>query len=367
MTNGLLAAAHYLRYGEHMNRMQPLPAHTRAIAGWLMACLALVALMVFVGGITRLTESGLSIVEWKLFSGTLPPMSDTAWQAEFDEYKQSPQFEQVNAHFTLSDFKGIFWLEYLHRLLGRIIGLAVLLPLIYFAARRMLPRPLFWRCVGIGALVAAQGTVGWVMVASGLNDQPRVAPIKLASHLLLAFGVFCLMLWTRWQVLGIARTHISAPLARGARIVMALLLIQIFFGALVAGLRAGLAYNTYPLMDGQWIPGGLYSMAPWWLNHLESVLTVQFQHRIGAMVVVAATLWLCISGWRHARVQPTVKAILAIVIVQFMLGVATLLSVLNISLASLHQLIALVLLAHVLWLMYLTPSAQNQHSTKMKH
>ena len=348
-----------------MNRMQPSPAHTRAIARWLMVCLALVALMVFVGGITRLTESGLSIVEWKLFTGTLPPMSDAAWQAEFDEYKQSPQFAQVNSHFTIGDFKGIFWLEYLHRLLGRIIGLAVLLPLLYFAARRMLPRPLFWRCVGIGLLVAAQGTVGWVMVASGLNDQPRVAPIKLASHLLLAFGVFCLMLWTRWQVLGIPRHPIATPLARGVRVVTVLLLIQIFFGALVAGLRAGLSYNTYPLMDGQWIPDGLHTMVPWWLNHLESVLTVQFQHRVGAMVVVAATVWLCIMGWRNTYLQPTLKAILAITILQFLLGVATLLSVLNISLASLHQLLALVLLAHLLWLMFLTPLHRNPHPTKM--
>lgn len=343
-----------------MNRMQPSPAHTRAIARWLMVCLALVALMVFVGGITRLTESGLSIVEWKLFTGTLPPMSDAAWQAEFDEYKQSPQFAQVNSHFTISDFKGIFWLEYLHRLLGRVIGLAVLLPLIYFAARRMLPRPLFWRCVGIGLLVAAQGTVGWVMVASGLNDQPRVAPIKLASHLLLAFAVFCLILWTRWQVLGIGRNCNAPAVARGARVVVALLLIQIFFGALVAGLRAGLSYNTYPLMDGQWIPDGLHTMAPWWLNHLESVLTVQFQHRMGAIIVVVATVWLCMKGWKYAALSGALRAVAGIVILQFILGVATLLSLVNLPLASLHQLLALALLAHLLWIVFLTPLNQNQ-------
>jgi heme a synthase len=294
-------------------------------------------------------------------------MSDAAWQAEFDEYKQSPQFAKVNSHFNLSDFKGIFWLEYLHRLLGRVIGLAVLLPFLYFAARRMLPRPLFWRCLGIGALVGAQGTVGWIMVASGLNDQPRVAPIKLAAHLLLAFGVFSLMLWTRWQVLGAKRSSSSASVAYGARFVMLLLLIQIGFGALVAGLRAGLTYNTYPLMDGQFIPEGLHSMAPWWLNHLESVLTVQFQHRMGALVVVAATLWLCLKGWRHPQLHVVLRAIAGIVVLQFALGVATLLSVVNIHLASLHQLLALVLLAHLLWLLYLCPLDQNQPVQKIAH
>lgn len=347
-----------------MNLMQPHPHHQRIIANWLMLCLMLVALMVFVGGVTRLTESGLSIVEWKLFSGTLPPLNESAWQAEFDEYKQSPQFEKVNAHFSLSDFKGIYWLEYLHRLLGRVIGLAVLLPFLYFAVKRMLPVPLFRRCLGIGLLVAAQGTVGWIMVASGLNDQPRVAPIKLAAHLLLAFSVFSLMLWTRWQVTGTPRKQPVVGYGRAVRIVTVLLILQIAFGALVAGLRAGLVYTTYPLMDGQFIPDGLHLMTPWWLNHLESALTVQFQHRMGALVVVISTLWLAFSGWKYATLHSPLKAIMAIVLVQFAVGVATLLSVVNISLASLHQLVALALLAHLVWLIYLTPLDAHQPEQK---
>lgn len=347
-----------------MNLMQPHPNHQRIIANWLMLCLMLVALMVFVGGVTRLTESGLSIVEWKLFSGTLPPLNETAWQTEFDEYKQSPQFEKVNAHFSLSDFKGIYWLEYLHRLLGRIIGLAVLLPFLYFAVKRMLPAPLFKRCLGIGLLVAAQGTVGWIMVASGLNDQPRVAPIKLATHLLLAFSVFSLMLWTRWQVVGTPRKQPVFGYGRAVRVVTVLLILQIAFGALVAGLRAGLVFTTYPLMDGQFIPDGLHLLAPWWLNHLESALTVQFQHRMGALVVVIGTLWLAFSGWKYTNLHSALKAIMAIVLVQFALGVATLLSVVNISLASLHQLVALALLAHLVWLIYLTPLGAHQPEQK---
>lgn len=343
------------------------PYHTRAIANWLMVLLILVGSMVALGGYTRLTESGLSIVEWKLFTGTLPPMSETAWQAEFDEYKQSPQFVIVNSNFTLSDFKGIFWLEYLHRLLGRVIGLAVLLPLLYFGARRMLPMPLFRRCFGIGLLVAAQGTVGWIMVASGLNDQPRVAPIKLASHLSLAFIVFCVILWTRWQVLGTRHATSSAAFARAARFVFILLLLQIALGALVAGLRAGLSYNTYPLMDGQFIPDGLHLMSPWWLNHLESTLTVQFQHRMGAIIIVASTLWLAIAGWRYHDLRGALMGIMGVVVAQFALGVATLLTVVNMHLAVLHQLTALLLLAHLLWLIFLTSMGANQHQAKTHH
>jgi cytochrome c oxidase assembly protein subunit 15 len=347
-----------------MDSMQPAPAHTRAIARWLMVCICLVVFMVFIGGVTRLTESGLSIVEWKLFSGTLPPLTDTAWAAEFDEYKATPQFQQVNAHFTVGDFKKIYWLEYIHRLLGRVIGLAVLLPFLYFTARRQLPRRLFWRGLAIGGLVAAQGTVGWVMVSSGLVDQPRVAPIKLAAHLLLALSVFCLMLWTRWQVLGHSRSYAAPSLARGMRLVLALVVVQIFFGALVAGLRAGLSYNTYPLMDGQWIPAGLHLMQPWWVNHLESVLAVQFQHRMGALIVVASIIALALRGWKHVSLRPSLKALLMVILVQFTLGVATLISGVNLWLASAHQLVALALLAVLMRLMFLCPLDANQHLTQ---
>ena len=348
-----------------MHPITPLPQHQRAIARWLFVCLCLVALMVFVGGVTRLTESGLSIVEWKLISGTFPPMSDEAWHAEFEEYKATPQFQQVNAHFELADFKGIYWLEYIHRLLGRIIGLAVLVPFLYFTARRALPARLWWRCLGIGLLVAAQGTVGWIMVASGLNDEPRVAPIKLGIHLLMAFTVFCLMLWTRWQVLDKPRGTTSLGFARGVRVVLALVILQIFMGALVAGLRAGLSYNTYPLMDGQFIPDGLHLMSPWWLNHLESVLTVQFQHRMGALAVVGAIVALVMSGWKYASLRPTLKALLAVILLQFSLGVATLLSGVNLWLASAHQVIALALLAHLVGLIYASRLDVNQHTVKI--
>jgi cytochrome c oxidase assembly protein subunit 15 len=203
------------------------------------------------------------------------------------------------------------------------------------------------------------------MVASGLDDQPRVAPIKLASHLLLAFSVFCLMLWTRWQVLGHARPLTSIGHARAARGLLLLIVIQIFFGALVAGLRAGLSYNTYPLMDGQWVPAGLHLMQPWWLNHLESVLTVQFQHRIGAIVVVAASVAFIAHAWHHLVLRPALRWLAAIIALQFLLGVATLLTGVNIWLASAHQLVALALVAWLVRILFLTPLDINQHALKI--
>lgn len=325
-----------------------------------MLCLVLVALMVFIGGVTRLTESGLSIVEWKLVSGTLPPLNEAAWQAEFEAYKLTPQFQKVNVDFTLSDFKGIFWLEYIHRLLGRVIGLAVVLPLLYFGARRWLPRALLFRGIAIAILVGAQGGVGWIMVASGLNDQPRVEPIKLAAHLLLAFTVFALMLWTRWQVLDHPRYAVPRSFAFVARAVLALLTLQIFFGALVAGLRAGLTYNSYPLMDGQLIPEGLHLMDPWWLNHLESALTVQFQHRMGAIAAAIGLIGLAVYGRSQLHQPKLFNALLVATLSQFALGVATLLTHVNLWLASAHQLLALVLTGLLVRLLYLAPLDARQ-------
>lgn len=338
-----------------MNPFQPLPQHQRAVTRWLTVCALLVALMVFIGGVTRLTESGLSIVEWKLVSGTLPPMTDAAWQQEFDAYKLTPQYEKVNRDFTVADFKGIFWLEYLHRLLGRIIGMAVALPLAYFAARRMLPRRLLLRGVAMAVLVGAQGTVGWIMVASGLDHEPRVEPLKLATHLLLAFSVFGLILWTRWQVLDAPRFTAPRSLAIGARALLAILVLQIFFGALVAGLRAGLSYTTYPLMDGQFIPEGLHLMSPWWINHLESVLTVQFQHRMGAILVAGAALAFAIKTLKFSEMRFVGVHMAGAVLCQFALGVATLLSGVNLWLASAHQMVALLLVASVVRAIYRLP------------
>lgn len=337
-----------------MNMLQPSPAHLPAIRRWLTLSIFLVVLIVLIGGVTRLTESGLSIVEWKLISGTLPPMSDTAWQAEFDEYKTSPQFEKVNSDFTVSDFKKIFWLEYIHRLLGRIIGLVVAGGTVYFGIRRFMPPALLRRMVAVSLLVGAQGTVGWIMVASGLENEPRVAPIKLALHLLLAFSLYMALLWTRWQVLGHERPAVPRCIAFAARGLLWLLLLQIALGALVAGLRAGLSYNTYPLMDGQFIPDGLYLLEPWWRNHTDSVLTVQFQHRMGALLTFAASLGFVYAGWKEAQLRPALKLLAVGISLQFCLGIMTLLSGVDLWLASAHQLVALWLIGISTRILYRT-------------
>ena len=346
-----------------MNRIEPLPLYAPAIRCWLLTCIALVVLMVAIGGVTRLTESGLSIVEWKLVSGTVPPLTGEAWQQEFDSYKTSPQFLKVNKSFSVGEFKQIFWLEYLHRLLGRIIGMVILLGTFYFGIRKRFTAALLWRMLGICVLVGAQGTVGWIMVASGLNTEPRVEPIKLGLHLLLAFALFAALLWTYWQVKNITRPIVQKPIPYIARGVLAFLILQIFFGALVAGLRAGLTYNTYPLMDGQWIPDGLYLLSPWWKNHLENPLTVQFQHRMIAIAVVLGIVGLILAAWRKVEAW-LLKVLAGVVFLQFTLGVATLLSVVNLWLASAHQLGALLLFAVLMRITYATPLDANQYLGK---
>lgn len=335
-------------------------AAQRALSRWLVVCLTLVAAMVLIGGLTRLTESGLSITQWKLLSGTLPPLSEAAWAAEFAQYQQSPQFQQVNAGFTLADFRQIFWLEYLHRLLGRIVGLAVIGGALAIALRVALPRFLRVRLILASLLVMAQGLAGWLMVKSGLIDVPRVAPLRLALHLSLAFALFSLLLWTRWQLQPPAPARPAARKLRWyARACLALGAIQIVLGALVAGLRAGHSYNTFPLMDGQWIPGGLHLLSPWWRNHLENVMTVQFQHRVGAIALALGAAGLCIALAREG--QRRLAAMLAgAITVQFALGVATLLSVVAIALAAAHQLVALWLFATLLRAYYLTTPPSRQ-------
>lgn len=325
--------------------------HPPIVRHWLTFSILLVAAMVLIGGATRLTESGLSIVEWKLVAGTLPPLNAESWDREFAEYQTSPQFRQVNRGFTLADFKRIYWLEYLHRLMGRITGLVLLLPFLGFAIRKQLS-PAFTKRMAVAVvLVALQGAVGWIMVASGLIDQPRVAPVKLALHLALAFALFGYLLWLRWQLDKAPRLSRDAALASGATLLCVLLAIQIVFGALVAGLDAGLSYTTYPLMDGRFIPDGLYLLEPWWKNHLESVLTVQFQHRMGALAVAAGALALAAYGWRRQRRM--MQLLLATVFAQFTLGITTLVYGVPLFLALAHQGAALLLLAVVLRLIYI--------------
>jgi heme a synthase len=316
------------------------PASRRAIAAWLLACCALVFIMVVVGGITRLTHSGLSIVEWQPIMGAIPPLNDAQWQETFAKYQQTPEFRLRNHDMTLEGFKGIFWWEYIHRLLGRLIGLAFLLPFVYFLWRQVVPRELAWKLWAIFVLGGLQGAMGWYMVKSGLVDDPRVSSLRLAAHLGLAFVIYWAMLWVALDLLNPLRASASDTARRRAGLLVGLVFVMVLSGALVAAIRAGFAYNTWPLMNGQWVPDEILLLDPWWTNFIHNMATVQFVHRVLAVVVVV----LALIAWSRVRYEPPnprarlwSHAMLATAAVQVLLGIATLLLQVPVSLAALHQ------------------------------
>jgi cytochrome c oxidase assembly protein subunit 15 len=325
------------------------PKRPGAIAWWLLAVALLVTAMVIVGGITRLTESGLSIVRWEPISGVLPPIGDAAWQAEFDAYRQSPQYQLVNQGMSLADFQSIFFWEYVHRLLGRLIGLAFALPLAWFAWRRAIPHGYGWKLVGILALGGLQGGIGWWMVVSGLVDRPEVSHIRLAIHLLTALAIFSATLWVALDLRGLARD----PAARPARLptvgIWALcgLALQLMFGAYVAGLDAGFAYASWPKMGDEWFPSGTPMLSPWIANLVDNPIMVQFVHRWLAFAVAALVALLAAAAWRAGR-RPYAIALGAAVTVQILLGISTLLSGVDLPIAASHQAMAVVLLGTIL-------------------
>src|SRR5262245_14306511 len=328
----------------------PAPAHRRAVRLWLLAVAALMVVTVVVGGATRLTESGLSIVEWKPVTGVLPPLDAPSWQAEFDKYKAIPQYRERNAGMSLDAFKTIYWWEWMHRMLARLVGAAFLLPLLFFLWRGALDPPLRTRLWVIFGFGAALGAVGWWMVASGLAEGVRVSQYRLAFHLTLACAIFAAILWTAHGLLPRAPIAAPARIRAGALTLLALVLLQIYLGALVSALRAGLIYNTWPLIDGSLVPDSarLFFEVPLWRNFFESTLTVQFDHRI-----VAYALWL-VAMLHAADVARTLRggaaltgalALASAVTLQAALGIAALLHQAPLSLALLHQAGAIVVLA----------------------
>ncbi|MDA9401684.1 COX15/CtaA family protein [Bradyrhizobium sp. CCBAU 45389] len=320
----------------------------RAVRWWLISVAALIALMVLVGGATRLTESGLSIVEWKPVTGSVPPLSETQWTEAFEAYKKIPQYRELNVGMSLSEFKEIFWWEWSHRLLGRFIGVAYLLPFLFFLWRGGLSGELKRRLWLLFALGGLQGAVGWWMVASGLTERVEVSQYRLATHLVLALLIFAGIVWTVRRLK--ARPQIAAP-AR-LRFTSALLLVvtfvQIYFGALVAGLRAGRAYNTWPQIDGAFIPSAerLWFETPWWRNMFDNVLTVQFEHRMTAylLFVLAALHAFDAVRSRAGAAAGGALWLFAAVSVQAVLGILTLLNQVPIDLALSHQAMAIVVL-----------------------
>ena len=319
---------------------QPAGAPIRA---WLFFTALLVFCMVIVGGATRLTDSGLSITEWQPLLGAIPPLSDADWQAAIDKYKLIPEAQTVNAGMTLAEFKFIYWWEWAHRLLGRFIGLAFFLPLVVLVARRMIGRRLLVRLVLILVLGGLQGGLGWYMVASGLVDRVDVSQYRLAAHLTLAVLIFGALLWVGLD-LDFARRWRNARQARLAILIVFLVLLQIAAGGFVAGLDAGMAYNTWPLMDGAIVPKGLAVMEPWWKNLFENALTAQFDHRVLAYAIIAL---VAIQG---ARMRTGSALILLLAgLGQFALGVWTLLAQVPLGVALAHQGGALIFFAAALW------------------
>ncbi|MEW5423139.1 COX15/CtaA family protein [Amorphus sp. 3PC139-8] len=323
-----------------------------AIRYWLLAVAGLIVLMVVVGGATRLTDSGLSITEWKPIHGVIPPLSDAEWQEEFAKYQKIPEYELINKGMSLSEFKGIFWWEWGHRFLGRFIGIAFFVPMVWFWARGQVPGWLKPRLVALLLLGGLQGAVGWWMVASGLVDRVDVSQYRLAVHLTLACSILAAIVWTAESLKIRAKASLDpAPhgLAPVARAIVALVLLQIFLGGLVAGLDAGFTYNTWPLMDGSMVPSGLLFQDPWWINAFENTLTVQFDHRILAYLIVVCVL---LQWWWAARRAPESRATMrsallaGVVIAQAAIGIVTLLLVVPLKLGLLHQFAATV----VLWI-----------------
>ncbi len=321
---------------------------SRAIAVWLLVCCAMLFAMVVVGGVTRLTHSGLSMVEWQPIVGAIPPLNDAEWQATFAKYQQTPEFKLRNFDMSVNEFKEIFWWEYFHRLLGRLIGVVFLVPYLVFLARRKVTGTLAWKLGGIFLLGAAQGAMGWYMVASGLVDEPRVSHLRLTAHLGLAFLIFAAQLWVALDLLWPRRAKPAAPrgLARAAQGLAVLVFLMVLSGGLVAGLRAGLAYNTFPLMHGHFMPTDMWVIEPWFMNFIGNMGTVQFDHRLiaWALALLIPLLWWRVLRAPVARsVRVAAHLLLVALVIQFSLGVATLLMAVPVVLGAAHQAGALVL------------------------
>lgn len=322
---------------------RPVP-RPRAIAHWLFFVAALVVTMVIVGGITRLTESGLSIVEWKPISGTLPPLTQSAWEAAFAAYQRIPEYQQINRGMSLAEFKSIFFWEYVHRLLGRVIGLAFALPLLWFAWRRAIPAGYAPRLLALLALGALQGTIGWWMVSSGLVLRTDVSHLRLAVHLLTAFLILGGLVWTARDL----QTGQRARMTGFGALVLLILVLQLLLGAFTAGLDAGYAFSSWPRMGDEWFPAATPLIAPAWRNLVDNPIVVQFAHRWWAWAAAAALMLLAMRAWR-ARAEAIAVLILALIVVQIALGIATLTSGVAIHIAVAHQGVAALLVAASAW------------------
>ena len=325
----------------------------RQLAFWLFAVAALIFAMVVLGGVTRLTHSGLSMTDWHPIHGTIPPLNETEWLEEFEQYKQSPEYLKINKGkgMELEGFKSIFWFEYSHRMLGRFIGLAFLVPFLLFWWQGKIRRSLIPRFIILFILGGMQGLLGWYMVKSGLVNVPQVSQYRLTAHLLAAITLYGFILWT---AMGLLRTNeitsshpAVGPLRKHGFFATAIIILMITSGGFVAGTKAGYVFNSFPTMDGHWLPPGGLALEPWWLNLFENLATVQFSHRVLAVVVILVLFSYALRGWRNKGINDTTcftfTLLFITLILQVGLGIATLINVVPVALGAMHQAGALLL------------------------
>lgn len=322
---------------------------SRPVAVWLFCVAFLVLSMIVVGGATRLTDSGLSITEWKPVTGAIPPLSAADWNAEFAKYREIPQYKLLNKGMSLQEFQFIYWWEWSHRFLGRLVGAAYALPLLWFAVRREIPRRLTWPLVGLFALGGLQGAVGWWMVASGLSERVSVAPERLMTHLGLAFILLAALVWTALEAWsGQARQGLAGPWRRASLALIGLIYFQILLGALVAGNDAGLVYRDWPLMNGAFFPDG-YHAGSVWMTLAHNQASVQFNHRIVAYILTLCALVSAVAAWKSGYLPRGARQLGVLVGVavtlQAGLGVATLMMGVPLIMGVLHQVAAAFVLA----------------------
>ena len=332
----------------------------RAIASWLFVCAVLIFSMVILGGVTRLTGSGLSMVNWHPINGVIPPLTELAWQEEFTNYQQSPEFTKINRDMTEDGFKQIFLFEYSHRILGRLIGLVFLIPFLYFLFTKKIRQGLTPQLIVMFFLGGLQGLLGWYMVKSGLVDNPHVSQYRLTAHLIAAILIYAYILWTAMTLLNrnpqVAKSESTQPgFRRAIHFLLLMVVVTILSGGFVAGLKAGLIFNTFPLMDGQWIPAGIASLNPLYLNLFENMVTVQFEHRLLAISTGLLLLIYWLFSMNKGFDKSTSRSfnIVAIMVaVQITLGISTLLLHVPVWLAASHQAGALLLFTAVLFNMH---------------
>ncbi|MDH3303725.1 MAG: COX15/CtaA family protein [Gammaproteobacteria bacterium] len=332
------------------------PAQDRAVANWLLVCCSLVFAMVVLGGFTRLTGSGLSMVDWRPLMGILPPMNDAEWQRVFALYQQSPEFLKINSHMDVTAFKGIYWLEYLHRLLGRTIGVVFFIPFVVFVIRGYIRNNELPKYLLMFVLGGLQGLLGWYMVKSGLVDVPHVSQYRLTAHLVAAFLIYAYMFWVAMSLLFPAPGNTAKHPWYGKTLGLTVLLtVTIISGGFVAGLKAGKIYNTFPMMGDYWLPPGLMALDPFWRNFFDNMTTAQFDHRWLALAtfVAIAVYWFTA---RHVdlprRARPAVNALLHTAVLQVALGIATLLLAVPVLLGAAHQAVAMLLFTVALYLVH---------------